>query len=128
MHMSPLTRGMVCAVATSQYSGAELKKALRRDIDDLARTKALQVQSMDYSCIVFDTAPTGHTLRLLQFPTTLQKGLQKLMSLKGAFGGIMSQVAGLMGMGNANEVQDQLLGKLETLKVGTGMRSRHGSW
>ena len=88
----------------------------------------LQVQSMDYSCIVFDTAPTGHTLRLLQFPTTLQKGLQKLMSLKGAFGGIMSQVAGLMGMGNANEVQDQLLGKLETLKVGTGMRSRHGSW
>eukprot|EP00891_Asterochloris_glomerata_P009980 jgi/Astpho2/9980/Aster-06791 len=75
-----------------------------------------QVQSMDYSCIVFDTAPTGHTLRLLQFPTTLQKGLQKLMSLKGAFGGIMSQVAGLMGMGNASEVQDQLLGKLETLK------------
>ena len=38
---------MVCAVATSQYSGAELKKALRRDIDDLARTKALQVPSLD---------------------------------------------------------------------------------
>ena len=44
MHMSWLTCGMIYAVATSQYSGAELKRALRRDIDDLARTKALQVQ------------------------------------------------------------------------------------
>ena len=26
-----------------QYTGAELKRALRRDIDDLARNKALQV-------------------------------------------------------------------------------------
>lgn len=47
---------------------------------------------MDYSCIIFDTAPTGHTLRLLQFPTTLEKGLSKLASLKGAMGGMMSQV------------------------------------
>lgn len=34
------------AVARSQYSGAELKKALRHDIDDLARNKALQVTTL----------------------------------------------------------------------------------
>ncbi|KAF9668891.1 hypothetical protein SADUNF_Sadunf14G0050700 [Salix dunnii] len=50
------------------------------------------VQTMGYSCIVFDTAPTGHTLRLLQLPSALEKGLQKLMSLKSKFGGLISQV------------------------------------
>lgn len=50
------------------------------------------VQTMDYSVIVFDTAPTGHTLRLLQFPSTLEKGLSKMMSLKNKFGGLLSQV------------------------------------
>lgn len=47
---------------------------------------------MDYSVIVFDTAPTGHTLRLLQFPATLEKGLAKMMSLRNKFGGLLSQV------------------------------------
>lgn len=47
---------------------------------------------MDYSVIVFDTAPTGHTLRLLQFPSTLEKGLAKMMSLKNKFGGLLNQV------------------------------------
>lgn len=50
------------------------------------------VQTMDYSVIVFDTAPTGHTLRLLQFPSTLEKGLTKMMTLKNKFGGLLSQV------------------------------------
>ena len=40
------------------------------------------MQSLDYSCVVFDTAPTGHTLRLLQFPSTLDKALGKISSMK----------------------------------------------
>lgn len=49
---------------------------------------------MDYEVIVFDTAPTGHTLRLLNFPTLLEKGLAKLMQLKGTVGSMMGQVRG----------------------------------
>ena len=64
-----------------------------------------QVQTLDYSCIVFDTAPTGHTLRLLNFPTILEKGLSKLMSLKGVMGGMMGQVGRMFGGGDEDPTE-----------------------
>ncbi|CAI5504178.1 unnamed protein product [Closterium sp. Naga37s-1] len=73
------------------------------------------VQTMDYSCIVFDTAPTGHTLRLLQFPSTLEKGLGKLMALKNKFGGMMDQVTRMMGVGEELG-EDVVTSKLESMK------------
>ncbi|KAH6565588.1 hypothetical protein BASA60_009865 [Batrachochytrium salamandrivorans] len=38
------------------------------------------VKSMDYSCIVFDTAPTGHTLRFLSFPGCSGQGTRQVLS------------------------------------------------
>lgn len=73
------------------------------------------VQTMDYSVIVFDTAPTGHTLRLLQFPATLEKGLAKVMDLKNRFGGLMSQMTRLFGVGDEFG-EDAILGKVEGMK------------
>lgn len=82
--------------------------------------RRVQVQSMDYDCIVFDTAPTGHTLRLLQFPSTLEKGLGKLMALKQSFGGMLNMVASLLGPGQG-QIIEQASQKLGELKVGPGM-------
>ena len=73
------------------------------------------VQTMDYSVIVFDTAPTGHTLRLLQFPSTLEKGLAKMMSLKNKFGGLLNQMTRLFGVDDEFG-EDALLGRLEGMK------------
>ncbi|XP_057520654.1 ATPase GET3A-like isoform X3 [Amaranthus tricolor] len=73
------------------------------------------VQTMDYSIIVFDTAPTGHTLRLLQFPSTLEKGLSKMMTLKNKFGGLLSQMTRLFGVED-DFGEDAILGRLEGMK------------
>lgn len=50
------------------------------------------VNEMDFSVVIFDTAPTGHTLRFLSMPNLFVKGMEKLGKLKGQFGSIFSQV------------------------------------
>jgi len=74
-----------------------------------------QVQSMKFSVIVFDTAPTGHTLRLLSFPSTLGGGLNKIMGLKNKFGGLFSQLTSMLAPGMEAD-ESTVMGKLEQTK------------
>lgn len=53
-----------------------------------------QIQTLAYDVVVFDTAPTGHTLRLLALPSTLDKALGKVLSLQNGIGGMIERMAG----------------------------------
>ncbi|KAI8825614.1 anion-transporting ATPase-like domain-containing protein [Fimicolochytrium jonesii] len=72
------------------------------------------VKSMDYSTIVFDTAPTGHTLRFLSFPTVLDKALGKLSQLGGTLGPMLQSMGPMMGMPANTE---DVFGKLESMRA-----------
>nr|GAT46031.1 arsenical pump-driving ATPase [Mycena chlorophos] len=72
------------------------------------------VKSMEFSVIVFDTAPTGHTLRFLSFPTVLEKALGKLSTLGSRFGPMISQMSSMMG-GDAGS-QEDMFAKLDSMR------------
>lgn len=84
----------------------------------IAISKVMQfLESKEYSAfsrIVFDTAPTGHTLRLLSLPDFLDASIGKMMKLKKK---IASATSALKSMFNKGEPQrDDASDKLEQLR------------
>ncbi|EJN60612.1 ArsA family ATPase [Halogranum rubrum] len=66
--------------------------------------------------VVVDTAPTGHTLRLLQLPEMMDSMVGRMMKLRQQFGGMMEGVKGMFGggsdgaggMGDLDELQERI--------------------
>jgi arsenite-transporting ATPase len=53
--------------------------------------------------VVVDTAPTGHTLRLLELPDVLDSMVGRLLKMRQQFGGVMDGLTGLFGDGDDPE-------------------------
>ncbi|KAL9029004.1 MAG: hypothetical protein Q9196_002712 [Gyalolechia fulgens] len=78
------------------------------------------VKSQSYELIIFDTAPTGHTLRFLQFPTVMEKALAKLSQLSTQFGPMLNSVIGARGGLPGGQQLDEILQKMESLRETIG--------
>lgn len=81
------------------------------------------IESGKYDIIVFDTAPTGHTLKLLSLPEILEKGIEKLQSWQTTLWGYWDAFKGLtsgMGTGQAmkkNKLRDEIAQKNDQLQT-----------
>lgn len=74
-----------------------------------------QVKSESYDTIIFDTAPTGHTLRFLQFPSVLEKALAKISQLSGQFGPMLNSFMPGGTLPNGQSLGD-MVEKLDSLR------------
>jgi arsenite-transporting ATPase len=74
------------------------------------------LQTMEFDVTVFDTAPTGHTLRLLALPGMLDKAIAKILTLRDSLGGMLGPMQAMMGGGENGLNQEALFAQLDNLK------------
>lgn len=88
-------------------------------IDEMAAfDKFLQyMNSKDYDVIVFDTAPTGHTLRFLSLPDVLDSWVGKMISIRMKFSGAINMFKKFLPFGEEKEGEKKLgTEQLEAIK------------
>jgi arsenite-transporting ATPase len=88
----------------------------------LAFAKVLEyIEKPEHELIVFDTAPTGHTLRLLSLPDVLDSWLGRIIRLRYSMGRIWGSLKAMVGRGN--DEKDDGMESLQRLK-GTVEKAR----
>ncbi|UKZ52095.1 Golgi to ER traffic- protein [Trichoderma virens] len=100
-------------------AGSCLCRTLSPCLSDLSMSFAevlKQVKSLSYETIIFDTAPTGHTLRFLQFPSVLEKALAKVSQLSSQYGPLLNGFLGSNGALPNGQNLGEMMEKLESLR------------
>jgi arsenite-transporting ATPase len=85
---------------------------------DEAAAMQLLLEYLDderFDRVVVDTAPTGHTLRLLELPEVMDSMVGKLMQLRERFGGMLENLKGMFGAGDTDP--EQAMDSLDDVKA-----------
>jgi arsenite-transporting ATPase len=61
------------------------------------------LEDTSYDRVIFDTAPTGHTLKLLELPDLLDSWLGKILTFRQRISSMMSGLRGMFGGGQEDE-------------------------
>lgn len=124
---SPPEEGLEEIFADAGNEGQNFMKNIMKDVvgnlpgldEFIALTNIVKiVETQKFEVVVFDTAPTGHTLRLLSIPGSIDKVLRQLIQMKGWVSGLMNTMSGSLGMSQVNMDQlDELLPIVERLNT-----------
>lgn len=75
------------------------------------------IESNEYDLVIFDTAPTGHTLRFLSLPDYLDSFIGRMLKMRMRFGNLFKGIRNMFTGGAGEEgVEDNSLEVMETLK------------
>ena len=87
-------------------------------IDETAAfDKFMQYMTTDeYDIVVFDTAPTGHTLRLLSFPEMMDSWVGKMIKVRRQVGNMAKAFKNIMPFMGDEEEEDRALQDMEVTK------------
>jgi len=88
-----LPGGTTAALGLEELS--EVLESPPPGVDEIAAIAKAAADTAGYDVVVFDTAPTGHTLRMLEVPTFLGDFIDKVLSIRKSVGGVL----GLVGLG-----------------------------
>ena len=95
-----------------QFPGADEAAAMRQLLEHLDDPR--------FDRVVVDTAPTGHTLRLLELPELMDSMVGRLVELREGVGNLMDGMQGWIGEGTEGEPQpgmDELRERIEHLRT-----------